>query len=187
MSASAPLIAEQSHVIDSLQLTLCALALDAAENEAVRGEALVALGKHFPKELDLLTPWITGSQITPRLKAKLLEGIAQQTTEEHFTLLRHALHHESTRVAMAAWDFIRHMFDPAVIKNLGIDSSACILLTTEIYYDAKSALGKKDMGITTLVANFFADTAVFKSFKNAGLASRIVDEFISAFGNLTLY
>jgi peptidylprolyl isomerase len=187
LSGSAPLIAEQSHFIDSLQLTLRALALDAAENEAVRGEALVALGKHFPKELDLLTPWITGSQITPRLKAKLLEGIAQQTTKEHLTLLRHALTHESTRVAMAAWDFIRHMFDPAVIKNLGLDSSECILLTTEIYNDAKSALGKKDMGVTTLVANLFADTAIFKSFKNAGLAGRIVDEFISAFGNLTLY
>jgi peptidylprolyl isomerase len=187
LSASPPLVAEQSHVIDSLQFILRALAHNVAENEAVRGEALVALGKHFPKELESFQSWISDSQVTPRLKAKLLEGIAQQTTKEHLTILRNNLTHESARVAMAAWDFIRQMLDPAAIKNLGLDSNENLLLTIEIFKDAKSALGKKDMGVTTLVAHVFADTAVFENFKNAGLADRIVDECISAFENLTQY
>ena len=185
LSTSPPLMTEQSHGIDSLRLTLRGIAIDVNEHEAVRGEALVALGKHFPKELELLYSWIGDNQITPRLKAKLLEGIAQQTTKEHLTVLHHTLHHESIRTAMAAWDFIVPILNPAVIKKLGLDSNESLMVTIDIFHEAKNALSRNDMGITTLVANLFADTAVFRNIKNTGLADRSVDEFISAFANLS--
>jgi cyclophilin family peptidyl-prolyl cis-trans isomerase len=184
LSVSPPLFADQPQGVDSLRFTLLGLAHDTAEHESVRGEALVALGKHFPKELDSFLSWIPDRRVTPRLKAKLLEGIAQQTTKEHLNILRTSLHHESIRVAMAAWDFIMPIFNPAVIKNLGLDSNECLMVTKDIFHEAKNSLARNDMGITTLVANLFADTAVFRSMKNAGLADRSVDEFISAFANL---
>jgi cyclophilin family peptidyl-prolyl cis-trans isomerase len=86
---------------------------------------------------------------------------------------------------MAAWDFIRPMLNPMILKNLGLDSIESSALPIDIFKDAKSALAKNDMGITTVVANLFADTMVFKNFKHAGFADQIVDEFVSAFGNLT--
>ena len=184
LSASPLLIAEQSQEIDSLQLTLRALAHDADEHEAVRGEALVALGKHFPKELESLQSWLSDSRVTPQLKAKFLEGIAQQTIKEHLTILRNNLNHESTRAAMAAWDFIVPIFNPAVIKKLGVDSNESLILINDIFKEAKNALARNDMGITTLIANLFGDTAVFKNIKNDGLADRSVDEFISVYAHL---
>jgi cyclophilin family peptidyl-prolyl cis-trans isomerase/HEAT repeat protein len=185
LRASPSLFAGQSLLIDSLRLTLCSIVSNVSEHEAVRGEALVALGKHFPKELESFHTWTTDSQVSPRLKAKFLEGIAQQITKEHLSLLRHNLNNESNRVAMAAWDFIRQMLYPAVLKKLDLDSNESISLPKDIYTEAKSALAKNDMGITTVVANLFADTVVFKTFKSSGLSHQIVDDFISAFRNLT--
>ena len=181
---SPPLIAGQPQGIDSLRLTLLGLAHNPAEHESVRGEALVALGKHFPIELDSFLSWISDHQVSPRLKARMLEALAQQSTKEHFTILRNNLHHESTRAAMAAWDYIMPIFNPAVIKNIGLDSNESMMVTKDIFHEAINALARNDMGITTLVANLFADTAVSKSMKNAGLADRCVDEFISAYANL---
>jgi cyclophilin family peptidyl-prolyl cis-trans isomerase/HEAT repeat protein len=186
LSSSPPLIAGQPQGIDSLRFTLLALAHNPAEHESVRGEALVALGKHFPKELDSFLSWINNWRVPPRLKAKLLEGIAQQTTKEHLTILRSNLHHALTRVAMAAWDFILPILNPAVIKKIGLDSNENLIVTKDIFQEAKNALARNDMGITTLVANLFADTAVFRSMKNAGLADRSVDDFISAYAKLTI-
>ncbi len=179
-----PLV-EQSDLFDSVRSTLHGLANDSNENEAVRGEALVALGKHFPKELESFYTWLASSQVASRLKAKLLEGIAQQITKEHLTILRHNLNHESNRVAMAAWDFIRPMLNPAVKNKLDLDSNESKYLLKDIFKEAKSALVKNDIGITSIVANMFADTMVFSNFKDAGLTDQIIYEFISAFGNLT--
>ena len=184
-SASSSSFADQPDLADSMRSTLRGIANDITENEAVRGEALVALGKHFPKELESFYAWTADSQVAPRLKAKLLEGIAQQITNEHLTLLRHNLNHESNRVAMAAWDFIRPMLNPIIKNKIDLDSNENKYLLKDIFKEAKSALAKNDAGITTIVANLFADTMVFSNFKNAGLADQIVNEFISAFGNLT--
>ncbi|MGD0037012.1 MAG: peptidylprolyl isomerase, partial [Bacteroidota bacterium] len=184
-SASPSPLVEQSRITDSMRSTLRGIANDITENEAVRGEALVALGKYFPKELKSFYAWTADNQVISRLKAKLLEGISQKITKEHLTILRHNLNHESNRVAMAAWDFIRPMLNPAVINKLDLDSNESIYLPKDIFREAKSALAKNDMGITTIVANLFADTMVFSNFKNAGLADQIIDEFISAFGKLT--
>lgn len=175
----------KSQLIDSIRLTIRGIANDSVENEAVRGEALIALGKHFPKELESLFPWIADSNVTYRLKAKLLEGAAQRQTKEHFSILRLNLNHESNRVSMAAWDFIAQMLHPAAIKKYDLDSNDSKNILKDIFKEARIALGKKDIGITTIVSNLFADTIIFKSFKTAGLAENIAGEFISSFGNLT--
>ena len=187
MRTTPSLFAGQSLFIDSLRLMLCSMVNNTDAHEAVRGEVLVALGKYFSKELELFHPWMTDNRVSSRLKAKFLEGTAQQITKEHLFFLRDHLNHESNRAAMAAWDFIRPMLNPAVIKKLGLDSSATISLPGDIYAEAKKALAKNDAGITTVVANLFADPIVFKSFKTADLSHQIVDELISAYRNLSHY
>jgi len=187
MRTTPSLFTGQSLLIDSLRLTLCSMVNNADEHEAVRGEALVALGKYFSKELESFHSWMTDTRIHPRLKAKFLEGTAQQITKEHLFLLRHNLNNESNRVAMAAWDFVRPMLNPAVIEKLGLDSSETISLPGDIYAEAKKALAKNDAGITTVVANLFADPFVFKSFKTPDLSHQILDELISAYRNLSHY
>jgi hypothetical protein len=71
-SASPSPFVEQSYLVDSIKSTLCGIAKDTTEKEVVRGEALVALGKHFPKELESFHNWTVGSQVTSRFKAKYL-------------------------------------------------------------------------------------------------------------------
>jgi cyclophilin family peptidyl-prolyl cis-trans isomerase/HEAT repeat protein len=178
---------KQSLFLDSLLLKLRTFVNDASEHEAVRGEACVALGKHFPKDLDLLLPWLTDNRISPRLKAKLLEGIAQQVSKEHLLILRNNLNHESNRVSMAAWDFIKPMLYPGIVSKLGLDSIESIYLSRDIYQKAKIALAKNDMGVTTVLASLFADTAIFKKFKIDGYGKQIVDDLITACRNLSHY
>ena len=178
---------KDSLIVDALRLKLCTLLNNDSEHEAVRGEACVVLGKHFPRELDPLLSWMSNSHISPRLKAKLIEGIAQQASKEHLALLRQNLNQESNRVSMAAWDFIKQMLTPAGIRKLGLDSSESVILTQDIYNNAKKALAKNDMGITTVVASVFADTVIFKIFKSEGYGKRIADDLISACTNLTHY
>ena len=185
LRASASQLTGQSILIDSLRLTLSSIINNTAGDEAVRGESIVTLGKYFPKDLMSFYTWIHDEQVTPRLKAKLLEGVAQQITKEHLNILSHNLNHESNRVEMAAWDFIRPMLNPAVIKKLGFDSSESAALSKEIYNESKNALAKNDMGVTTVVANLFSDANVFKNFISVGCNHQIVDNLISAFKNLT--
>jgi cyclophilin family peptidyl-prolyl cis-trans isomerase len=186
LSSVQALIADQSIAADSLRSVVRALAYGNAEPEPVRGEALVTLGKHFPKDLELLTPWIADHSISLQLKAKLLEGISQQRSIEHLSILRQNLTHESNRIAMAAWDFIRPMLHPLNLQAFHFDSIAMKELAQDIFQNAKIALRRNDMGITTLVANLFADTMLVKNLLTAGFAGQIVEECLSAYGKLTL-
>ncbi len=76
---------KQSDVADSMRQIIHRLAYDTSGTvEVTRGEALVALGKHFSMELNQFQGWIADTQVSPRLKAKLLEGIAQNSTDRPF-------------------------------------------------------------------------------------------------------
>ena len=178
-------IMSQSNEIDSIRQTICGYAAaQSGENEAVRGEALVTLGKHFPEELNQFHSWIADTRVTPRLKAKLLEGIAQQITREHLSILLAHLNHESVRVAMAAWDFVKPMLISVAKKNLDFDSTAEFNLLRDVFEDANIALAKRDIGLTTVIANLFADTVIWKNNKDHGLNGEIIDAFIMAFDSL---
>jgi cyclophilin family peptidyl-prolyl cis-trans isomerase/HEAT repeat protein len=185
LKAFPSLQAEQPHVLDSLRVTLLDIVQDDSEHEAVRGEACVTLGKFFPKELPSVRSRFKDSQLGPRLKAKYLEGIGQQITREHLDEMRQNLNHESSRVAMAAWDFIRPMINPVVLNKIGLDSNESAALTRDMVRESNRALAKKDMGVTTVIANLFADTVVFKSFQRLGFSAEIAASLCSAFRNLS--
>jgi len=185
LSTIPSLSSEQSAVHDALQSAVLRIANGPSEIDAVRGEALVTLGKHFPGKLDEFYSIAAGSLFSPELKAKLLEGLSQIKSKEHLAILRQHLTHESIRVSMAAWDFIRPLLSPAAMKSMGYDSIELRGVTEEIFKVAQKVLAKNDMGITTIVANLFTDTVMVHQLKDAGVADQAVDEFIRAFGNLT--
>ncbi|MGD0589958.1 MAG: peptidylprolyl isomerase [Bacteroidota bacterium] len=175
----------QSDEVDSIRQTICRYAgVHSGENETVRGEALVTLGKHFPDELNQFYGWIADTHVTPRLKAKLLEGIAQQITREHLNILLAHLNHESIRVAMAAWDFVKPMLISVANKSPDFDSTAEFKLFRNVIEDANIALVKRDIGLTTVISNLFADTVVWKNIKDRGLSGKIIDAFIMACDSL---
>jgi cyclophilin family peptidyl-prolyl cis-trans isomerase/HEAT repeat protein len=175
----------QSDEVDSIRQMICGYAgVQSGENETVRGEALVTLGKHFPDELNQFHSWIADTQVTQRLKAKLLEGIAQQITREHLNILLAHLNHESIRVAMAAWDFVKPMLISVANKSLDFDSTTEFNLLRNVFENASIALAKRDMGLTTVIANLFDDTVVWKYNKDHGLNDKIIDAFMMAFDSL---
>jgi cyclophilin family peptidyl-prolyl cis-trans isomerase len=179
-----PEFMNKSNEVDSLRLILCSYAgVQSKECEAVRGEALVTLGRHFPDELNQFQSWIADTKVTQQIKAKLLEGIAQQITRENMNILLANLNHESIRVAMAAWDFVKPMLISVARKKLILDSTAESNLLNNVFDNAKIALAKRDIGLTTVIANLYADPVVWKNNKYFGLNNKIIDVFIAAFGN----
>jgi cyclophilin family peptidyl-prolyl cis-trans isomerase len=116
--------------------------------------------------------------------AKLLEGIAQQITREHLNILLAHLNHKSVRVAMAAWDFVKPMLISVANKSLAFDSTAEINLLHNVFENASIALAKRDIGLTTVIANLFVDTLVWKNNKDHGLNDKIIGAFMMAFDSL---
>jgi hypothetical protein len=45
-------------------------------------------------------------------------------------------------------------------------------------------LAKRDIGLTTVIANLFADTVIGKDYKDHGLNDKIIDAFMMAFDSL---
>lgn len=175
-------IFEQTEAVDTLCKIISKLADDNnGEIESVRGEALVTLGRQFPNELVRFHGWLSNNKISPRLKAKLVEGIAQQSTRQNLEILLAHLNDDTLRVAMVAWDYIKKMLTPTLIKSYKLDTITEASLSKLLLQKAKMALAKNDMGITTVVASLFADTIVYKIFSDAQLTDQIVDELISTF------
>ena len=180
--AMSSILITQSEIADSMRQIMLKMASDSLDEiDVVRGEALVALGKHFPEELNRFLFWLNDKQVTPRMKAKLLEGLGQQVTRQSLDILLANLDHKSTRVAMAALDFIKRMLSPIAMKSYSLDSTEEKTLLNSVFRKAVIALKKEDIGVTTLVANLFNDTAVLKSFKAYKFDGQIVDEMIIAY------
>jgi len=175
----------QSDEVDSIRRMMIRYTdVQSGENDAVRGEAFVTLGKHFPDELKQFHSWLADTQVTQQLQAKLLEGIAQQITREHLNVLLAHLNHKSIRVAMAAWDFLKPMLISTAKKRLDLDSTTEFNLLRSVFENANIALAKRDIGLTTVIANLFADTVIGKDYKDHGLNDKIIDAFMMAFDSL---
>jgi cyclophilin family peptidyl-prolyl cis-trans isomerase/HEAT repeat protein len=153
-------------------------------SEAVRGESFVALGKHFPVQFEQSYYGMNDTSLTTRLRSKLLEGIAQQTNNAHLTRLLIFMNNESPRVAMAAADFIKPMLISVVSKKLDYDSITEARLFQTVFENSAYALSRKDIGLTTVIANLFADTVLSKMFSSYRLDDKIVDLLITSFANL---
>ncbi len=135
---------------------------DAGVIEAVRGEAMVATGRQFEPDLERILPLLDRSDIAPRLKARILEAVAQHASKRNLSLLLRFLGHDSTRVTMASWDFLRRVMVPQVVQILQRDSAYWAPVPSRLARSAAEVLGRHDGGIATVVAGFFADTTMWR-------------------------
>jgi cyclophilin family peptidyl-prolyl cis-trans isomerase/HEAT repeat protein len=153
-------------------------------SEAVRGEAFVTLGKHFPVQFEQYYYGIQDTTFTTRLRVKLLEGISQQINNAHLTRLLIFMNNESPSVAMAAADFIKPMLISVAHKKLDYDSMAEARLFKTVFENSAYAMSRKDRGLTTVVAGLFADTVLARMFSIYNHDSKIVDLLITSFETL---
>ena len=155
------------------------------EIEAVQGEAHVAIGKHFESEFVSAATLLELQNISPRLKAKLLEAVAQQPSRRNLVIMLQYLDHDSVRVAMAAWDFLRRVAIPPVVRVLSQDTVFWREIPPTIAEKAARVLARHDAGITTVVSSVFTDTLLWRRMVLAHEDGKLRDALVNAFIRLT--
>ncbi|GJQ20139.1 MAG: peptidyl-prolyl cis-trans isomerase [Bacteroidia bacterium] len=150
----------------------------------VRGEAMVALAKHFPDEFTYQN--LAGDFKQPNLlRAKAVEALSLIPSSASLRVILDRLEDDSTRVAMAAWDFIRQLLAPRSFRVFRKDTSVTAMLGSTLFRKAKVSLLREDMAITTLVANALGDSAVYALLREENQHERALEELMLAYGKLS--
>jgi cyclophilin family peptidyl-prolyl cis-trans isomerase len=149
-------------------------------SEAVRGEALVALAKHFPDEFKY-DGLLADKKSSLRLKAKVLEAMSSIPAPNHLAAMLERLDDDSVRISMAAWDFIRKLLQRSSFRTIRKDTAVTNELGNKLFRKAKISLLREDMAVTTLVANALGDSAVFSFLVQDGFDARAVEELMLAY------
>ncbi len=126
------------------------------ESDAVRGEALVVLGKHYPDFIDDYAFILQDPNTTLFLKKKYIEAAAMRFTKKHLDLIIEHLNDSAIPVSMAAWDYARQFLTLKAFVAMGVDSSGIQNLIPVVLEKADQALRRTDMGVATVVANLFS-------------------------------
>jgi cyclophilin family peptidyl-prolyl cis-trans isomerase/HEAT repeat protein len=185
LSALSKELIDSSLSKDRLLASLKALAtMTTKEAVLVQGEAIVAIGKLYGEELAGVKAELDKKKASVVLESKYIEALSYQLTPETIRYVMDETRDDSVRVAMAAWDFLKRMIQPRVLQANMAESAFVATIPFLLVDRMSSALKKDDLAVTTLVANLFADTTIFRMCSDAGFGSRIVDELISAHGRL---
>jgi peptidylprolyl isomerase len=126
------------------------------ESDAVRGEALVVLGKHYPDFIDNYDFVLQDSHASIIMKKKYIEAAAARLTKKHLDLLIGYLNDKSVQLSMTAWDYVRSFLTLKSLAAMGLDSAALRNLIPVILEKADQSLSRNDMGIATVVADCFS-------------------------------
>ena len=151
----------------------------------IQGEAIVALGRLYPERLSKCRSKFESESIDNILRAKYVEALSYQPTEQNMRYVLGRLTDDSVRVAMAAWEYLANMVRAKQLASATRDSAFADSLPSLIVGNAERALERKDLAITTLVADLFTDSSVFSRCRRAGLGSRIVKNLDAAYSHLT--
>jgi cyclophilin family peptidyl-prolyl cis-trans isomerase/HEAT repeat protein len=166
-----------------LETELVRLSRAETRAEFVRGEALVALGRHFPTLVN--TAILADPKQPLRVKAKALEALSFNASAETFKIFLRHLEDDSVRVAMAAWDFFRRLAVPFQMQSYAQADTTLqdirALLTQKII----GALRRNDMAITNLVANVVGDTVFFSYFQGTEWEEKIRSALIQSYRQLS--
>lgn len=149
----------------------------------VRGEAMVVLARHFPAEF--VYQDLAGDLKQPNLlRAKVVEAVCRIPSSQSLGIVLDRLEDDSTRVAMAAWDFIRQLLAPRSFRVFRKDTAVTSGLGGTLFRKAKVSLLREDMAITTLVANTLGDSSVYALLREENLHERALEELMLAYGKL---
>ncbi|MCI0559998.1 MAG: HEAT repeat domain-containing protein, partial [Nitrososphaera sp.] len=166
-----------------LEADLVALTNAVNRADMVRGEALVVLGRQFPTKVN--ANLLRDAGVSSRLKSKVIEALSYTPSVENFKLLAHYLEHDSVRVSMAAWDFFRRVANPSAISEYMKQDTTLKNVREQLHRKIQSALNRRDMAITTLVANTAGDTAFFALFKDTEFADKVLGELTASYRRLS--
>ncbi|MBI4428956.1 MAG: peptidylprolyl isomerase [Ignavibacteriales bacterium] len=151
------------------------------DSEAVRGEVLVALGKHFPEELSKSVALLASSESTSFLKSKFLEGLSFNASGNTLDIFLDRLTDESSRVSMAAWDFIKRLFAPRPASLVGKDYPGWSEIEHVLQTKISTSLSRGDMGVSTLVAGALSDSSFRSVLKRNDIRATIVRDLVHAY------
>lgn len=170
---------------DKLRATLKTLATTPSKGAIlVQGEAIVTLGRMFPEELPAIKMFLAKHVADNVLRAKYLEALSYHSTSGNVREIVGYLADDSVRVAMAAWDFLKRMIQPANLQAGRVDTTFIDSLPMILVDRMRSALARNDPAITTLVADLFADTFVAKLCNDAGYGRELANTFMSVYRQL---
>lgn len=167
-----------------LETELLRLSRAESRAELVRGEALVALGRHFPS---LVNKALLADPKQPlRVKAKVLEALSFTQSADVFKLFLQYLEDDSIRVAMAAWDFFRRIAVPFQIQAYAQSDTTLRDIQSILAQKIISALNRNDMAITNLVANTVGDTLFFSLFQRTEWEAKVREALTQSYKQLSL-
>ncbi len=167
----------------NLESALVRLSSSKERSDIVHGEALVALGRHFPGRVPrnlLLDP-----KTSPRLKSKVLEALSFSQTPEVFKIFLRHLGDDSVRVAMAAWDFFSRIASPFTISGYVTADTSLRGVRQLLYAAIKKSLEKRDMAITTLTSNALADTVFFSILRKTEFEGKVREALVDAYQHIS--
>lgn len=166
-----------------METELLRLSRAQARAEFVRGEALVALGRHFPALVNKAL--LSDPQQPLRVKAKVLEALSFSQSVDVFKLFLKHLEDDSIRVAMAAWDFFRRVAVPFQIQSYAQSDSTLRDIQSVLAQKILNALNRNDMAITNLVANTVGDTLFFSLFQGTEWEGKVRDALAQSYKRLS--
>ncbi len=179
-------VVEKAHGRENLIPVLRHLAVTPSKNaELVQGESIVALNKLFPDDFSRIRTEIEKGLKTDLLWAKYVEALSLHPTQDNLNFVIAHLSGDSVRIQMAAWDFIRRMIQPSVLTANKIDTSFGSTIPRRMVQHMLPSLGQRDLAVTTLVANAFADSAIVSMCKRAGFGAEMVNSFVESYQRLS--
>lgn len=168
-----------------LKLQISKLASTKNNNaDLVRGEAMVALGRHFPDEF-IKGKFLQAPDLSIREKTKAIEATSFIPTGQSLLSLVKYLDDDSVRVAMAGWDFIRRFLTPASINRMRQAVSNWDEIRATLYRKTLFSLQRNDVALTNLVANALGDTSYFHLFNRANESDSLVSALMNAYAKLS--
>lgn len=152
--------------------------------DLVRGEAMVALGRHFPDEF-VRGKFLEAQDLSIREKTKAIEATSFIPSGQSLLSMIKYLDDDSVRVAMAGWDFIRRFLTSASINRMKQNVSNWEEILATLYRKTMFSLQRNDMALTNLVANALGDTSYFHLFNRAHEADSLVYALMNGYSKLS--
>ena len=151
--------------------------------EMTRAEAVVAYAKVAPADFRYAA-WLNRKDLSDLFKSKILEAMSLIPNPEYLATMMGELNSESIRLSMAAWEFVPRMLQPASLNTVQDSGGSVDQVPDQLYRQAKVALLRDDMAITTLVAIALRDSAVNVLLQANGRADDIVEDLMLAYTQL---
>ncbi|HEY6950790.1 MAG TPA: peptidylprolyl isomerase [Bacteroidota bacterium] len=146
-----------------------------------QGEAAIALQRLFPASFAELRAAVEKELTGSILRTKFIEALSYHPVKENLDFVIARLNDDSLRIAMAAWDFLKRMIQPHTLESYSIDTSFIHGLPARLVQAMHPALNRRDMAMSTLVANMFADSSVFALCAQAGYGREIGAAFAASY------